>query len=90
MQHYPKVRSVEPIPRKRLRVSFEDGSVRIYDCKPLLEEPAFRHLNDDAFFRNVRPDPHGYGVAWNDDTDLAESELWLGGYEDESVHGSEH
>jgi len=26
-------------------------------------------------------DPHGYAVVWNDDIDLAESEIWLKGIE---------
>ena len=79
MKAYPKVKSVQALPSKRLRVTFENDEVRVYDCTPLLHEPAFRFLQNDAFFRNVCPDPHGYGVAWSDEVDLAESELWLHG-----------
>lgn len=79
MGMYYKVKSVEALPRKRLRVHFENGESRVYDCNRLLEEPSFRSLRDDAFFRNVRADPHGYGVLWNDDVDIAESELWIHG-----------
>jgi hypothetical protein len=79
MADFPKVRSVETLPGKRLLVTFANGDVRLYDCTPLLKDDAFRRLHDDAFFRNVRPDNHGYGVIWNDEVDLAESELWLHG-----------
>ena len=79
MESYPKVKSVQPLPGKKLRVTFETDAVRVYDCTPLLQEPAFRLLQDDAFFRNVCADPHGDGVAWSDEIDLAESELWLHG-----------
>ena len=79
MEKYPKVRSVEALPGKRLKVVFDNGAARHYDCSPPLELPAFRALKDDVFFRNVRPDVHGHGVIWTDDIDLAESELWLKG-----------
>jgi len=79
MSEYPKVKAVEPAQGKRLRVTFANGEVRIYDCTPLLGEEAFRVLENEVFFRTVRSDKHGYGVVWNDDVDLAESELWLKG-----------
>jgi hypothetical protein len=79
METYPKVRAVEPLPHKRLRVTFAEGTVKVYDCSPLLDEPAFGRLNDDTLFRHVRADTHGFGVVWNDELDLAESELWIHG-----------
>jgi hypothetical protein len=79
MNPYPKVQNVEPLTDKQLRVTFSTGSAKVYDCRPLLERPPFAPLQDDAFFRNVRADPHGYGVVWNDDLDLSESELWIHG-----------
>jgi len=36
-------------------------------------------LENEAVFQCARPDPHGYAVIWNDDVDLAESEIWLNG-----------
>ena len=79
MGMYYKVKSVEALPLKRLQVTFENGEVRVYDYNRLLAEPSFRSLQDDAFFQNVHADPHGYGVLWNDDVDIAESELWIHG-----------
>jgi len=76
---YPRVSSVEALSQKQLRVTFETGEVKIYDCKPLLEDEALRPLQDEALFQRVHMDGHGYGVIWNDDVDLAESELWLNG-----------
>ena len=76
---YPRVASFTPLPGKRLRVVFRNGAVRIYDCTGLLAEGPFRPLSSEAFFRSVRADPHGYGIAWNDEIDLAESELWIHG-----------
>lgn len=79
IQTYPKVTAVTPLTGKRLRVTFANGDVRVYDCTALLADPAFRLLHDEAIFRAVQADPHGYGVAWSDDLDLSESELWLNG-----------
>lgn len=76
---FPRVKAVEPLPEKRLRVTFDNDTTKIYDCKPLLAEEPFRLLVDDAFFRTVRVEPSGYAIAWNDRVDLAESELWLHG-----------
>ncbi len=81
MVSYPKVRVVAALPGKRLRVEFTNGDVRIYDCTPLLSEPPFALLANEAFFRAVQADAHGYGVYWSEDIDLSESELWLNGVE---------
>jgi hypothetical protein len=45
----------------------------------LLSDDHFRPLISEAFFRIVHVDPFGYGIAWNDEVDLVESELWLKG-----------
>jgi uncharacterized protein DUF2442 len=82
---YTRVRAVRPLPDKKLLVTFATSETRIYDCKPLLSDEAFRPLADEALFRQVRPDPHGYGVIWSDEIDLAESELWINGKPAEAV-----
>jgi hypothetical protein len=76
---YPRIRGVEALPDKQLRVNFENGDIRIYDCRSLLDEQPFKPLANDAFFRTVQVDRHGYGVSWSDEIDLSESELWLNG-----------
>jgi hypothetical protein len=86
---YPRVQAVQPLPGKKLLITFSTGDARIYDCGPLLKEEAFRALADDGFFQKVRSDPHGYAVIWSDDVDLAESELWIHGKPAQPGHGSE-
>ncbi len=78
MSTYPK-EDVEPLEGKMLRVTFDNGEVNTYDCRPLLTEESFRVLESEAYFRCVRADDHGYGVVWSDEVDLAESELWFRG-----------
>jgi hypothetical protein len=76
---YPKIRNVWPEPGKTLLVEFENGEKRSYDCTPLLRSEVFRPLQDEAVFRCAHADSHGYGVVWNDEIDLAESEIWING-----------
>jgi len=79
MDKYPKVTQVRALPGRKLLVQFDNGLTKTYDCTPLLGHEAFQPLRDDAVFRAVLADDHGYGVIWNDAMDLAESELWLNG-----------
>lgn len=80
MEKYPKIQEVEARPGRQLLVRFRNGVTKLYDCGKILESPAFEPLRDnDALFGKVRADPHGYAVIWNDDLDLAESEVWIGG-----------
>ncbi len=78
-QTYPRIKHVKPQVDKTLLVEFENGVRKVYDCKPLLQDEAFRPLQDEALFRRAHADPHGYAVLWNDQIDLAESEVWLHG-----------
>jgi len=53
----PRIVAVRPLPGKRLEARFENGATRVYDCTPLLAEPIFAALADDALFRAVHVDP---------------------------------
>lgn len=83
MDGYPKVESVRALEGKRVLVRFRNEIEKVYDCSPLLGEDVYLPLGDDAFFRNVKADQGGYGISWNDDIDLAESELWIHGVTEE-------
>ncbi|MCX6579842.1 MAG: DUF2442 domain-containing protein [Candidatus Aminicenantes bacterium] len=80
MNMYPKIRNVKPLRGKKIEVAFQNGDVKIYDCHPLLGEEPFKALEDEALFRTVKADKHGYAVMWNDEIDLAESEIWINGH----------
>jgi hypothetical protein len=79
MTEIPKVSKVYPEPDRRLRVVFDNGIEKIYDCKPVLERFNFQSLQNDSLFKSVRVDPGGYGISWNADIDLSEYELWTNG-----------
>ena len=76
---YPKVADVHALPDHQLLITFRNGERRHYDFKPLLSRPASHALQNSTFFATVKADPFGYGIIWNDELDLAESELWLNG-----------
>lgn len=76
---YPRVKAVRPLADKKLRVTFDNGVTKVYDCAPLLDSEVFAPLWNEVLFRRVRAEDHGYAVIWNDEIDLAESELWLNG-----------
>jgi hypothetical protein len=79
MDGIPRITSVAAVGNTELRVRFENGVEKTYDCQPLLSRPQFQLLNTPAFFRAVRVDAGGYGVSWNDAIDLSEYELWTKG-----------
>ena len=77
----PKIKSVLPLKEKRLLVTFGDGVRKVYDCQVILKLERFQLLQHEAFFKAVAVDPGGYGVSWDDETDLSEYELWNNGVE---------
>jgi hypothetical protein len=79
MKNYPKIKTVKAMEHKRLLITFNNDVKKIYDCSPLLEDDIFKPLLSEHLFRSVKADRHGYGISWNDELDLSESELWLNG-----------
>jgi len=79
MSYYPKIKTVKPITEKRIIVTFENDIKKIYDCSPLLKQESFRPLENDTLFNCMKVDFGGYGISWNEEIDLSESELWLNG-----------
>ena len=77
MEKYPKIKSVKPLDRKRLLVTFENNIQKIYNCKPLLKEEVFSPLENEFLFRSVKVDQGGYGISWTDEIDLSEAEIWI-------------
>lgn len=70
-----KISGVRPMDDYKLWVRFNTGEAKIFDVKPLLNQPAFLPLTDEKLFKSVYID---YGVAvWNDgDIDIAPEFLY--------------
>ena len=69
----PIAKHVEALPEMMLKVTFENGEVRLYNAKPLFDE------KDEDLFRHAHLSPGGYGIIWDGDTDLAIEEIWENG-----------
>ncbi len=70
-----KVCGVRPMKDHKLWLRFTTGKVKVFDFKPLLRQPAFAPLEDEATFSGVYID---YGVTvWNNgDIDIAPQYLY--------------
>ncbi|MCD7828133.1 MAG: DUF2442 domain-containing protein [Clostridiales bacterium] len=77
-----RVREVEPLNNLMLSVLFTNGVRKRYDVKQLLPEynGMFMPLKDNPpLFKSVYVDCGGCGIAWNEDIDISEWELWENG-----------
>jgi len=77
MNSYPRIESVKPLNDRRLLVTFRNGVKKVYDCASLLQDEIFSPLTNEALFNSVKVDGGGYGISWNDEVDLSESELMV-------------
>ncbi len=75
-----KVKAVAPLRNMQLLVEFENGVAKIYDVKQLLTDfPIYKELENESIFNLVQVDCGGYAVAWNEEIDISECELWDNG-----------
>ncbi|NJM45784.1 MAG: DUF2442 domain-containing protein [Alkalinema sp. RU_4_3] len=75
----PTIISAQTIDDLTLVVEFSNGDRKQYDISRLLEKPMFSQLKSPGFFRSFQVEAGGYGIAWNDEIDLSEYELWQNG-----------
>ncbi|KXB93270.1 hypothetical protein HMPREF3191_00540 [Veillonellaceae bacterium DNF00626] len=78
---FHKVREVTPLENYRLFVEFDNGERKIYHIKPLLAkwDPFKDLVTVQGLFDQVKVDPGGYGISWNDYIDLSCDELYYYG-----------
>jgi len=50
----PRETDVTPMAGYRLQITFANGEVGVYECRPLLDFGVFRELRDEVYFRQVR------------------------------------
>jgi hypothetical protein len=84
-----KITKINSLPDLWLEARFDSGETVRYDVKPLVKRwPVFQSLVDiKGLFPLVRIEAAGYGVAWNDEIDLASEEIWENGITIESEQG---
>ena len=60
-----------------ITVKFRDGSVKLFDAKPLLSIPIYEQLKNPGFFMQAHVECHT--VVWNDEIDIAPEYLYEAG-----------
>ena len=83
----PRVLSVKPEDGYRLRLTFTNGEVRIYDCSGLLDFGVFKELRKIEYFRQVRA-AHGT-VVWPKEQDICSDTLYEDSREVEDTPNNE-
>ena len=77
---YPKITKVKTKDNFILEVVFENDIVKFYDCHELLLNPIFEKIRDEKYFRMAEENSGPYAVVWDDNLDIAESEIWIHGF----------
>ena len=75
----PKIKSASAIDNHTLLIKFENNQKRKYDVSPLLNMEMFSPLKNPVLFKAVQVEQGGYAVAWNNEIDISEYELWRNG-----------
>ena len=71
----PRVKEVKPLADHQLQITFTNGEVGLYDCRPLLDFGVFRELMNETYFRQVRAG--GGTVVWPHEQDICPDTLYL-------------
>ncbi|MDR2667133.1 MAG: DUF2442 domain-containing protein [Holosporales bacterium] len=76
-----RINSATPKSDFELLISFKNGIRKKYDVKPLFSKwPEFKTFYTVlGLFEQVKVEPGGYGVSWNDNLDLSCNELYQNG-----------
>jgi hypothetical protein len=70
----PRVKSVEPQADYRLKLTFTNGEVRLFDVKPYLGTGIFQELRNVEVFNSVRPVLGS--IQWKNEADLCPDTLY--------------
>ncbi|MEL7359370.1 MAG: DUF2442 domain-containing protein [Cyanobacteria bacterium J06560_6] len=71
----PKVSQVEALANYRLKLSFDNGEVRVFDVTPYVSKGVFQALQAVDYFKQVKP--FFGGVQWPQEQDFSADTLYL-------------
>jgi hypothetical protein len=67
----PRVREVEPLAGRSVRLEFTDGVIRAVDLVPLIPGPVFEQVRlDRSYFERVRVNEKTGTIEWPNGADL--------------------
>ena len=70
------VKEASYISEYKLRLAFEDGSVRLVDLGPHLDGEIFEPLKDINYFKTVRVNPDLDTIVWDNGADMSPDFLY--------------
>ena len=70
------VKQAEYLDGYRVRLEFEDGSVRDVDLGPHLDGEIFEPLKDVAYFKTLRVEPDLDTIVWDNGADMSPDFLY--------------
>ena len=70
----PTAINVEPKNGYFIRVTFDNGEVKIFDVNPYIKGSWYGMLKDKTYFSRVKTD--GFTVVWPDGQDICPDELY--------------
>ena len=78
---FHKIKTIKYLPDYSLLIHFENEETKQYNVKPLVNElePFKALMYVPGLFEQVKVDPGGYGISWNDEIDLSCNELYYNG-----------
>ncbi len=70
----PRVKKVQPLENYLLKLTFDNGEVRVFDVTPYLDKGIFTELRDNEFFNSVAV--FMGSVKWPHDQDFCPDTLY--------------
>ncbi len=79
---FHKIKNVQYLENYIIEITFENNIIKYYNVSNLFEKwDVFQNLvNIPNLFEQVKVEPGGFGISWNDEIDLSCEELWENGY----------
>jgi len=71
----PRVKSVTCIDNYKLRITFKNNEIKIFDISPYLDFPVYKELQNEALFKKAHV--VNDTVTWNGEIDFDPDTLYL-------------
>jgi len=71
----PRVKDVKPLSDYILKITFDNGEVKLFDMKTYLNKGIFKELHDKSLFNSVRP--FLGSIQWVNGQDLCPDTLYI-------------
>ena len=75
---YVAVKDVKPIENYTLILTFDDGSVKLFEMKPYLGKGVFKELKDENLFKTVKVSFDS--IEWSNGVDVDPETLYQDSY----------